>query len=190
MIQRWKLQKTLISHFTKSLLCLIFFFFCAAQTTNQLRGKHGGRRRSNKKADLSVRPHPAHKDVQRDARPAHTTTTNYTTLRWASNVLQCFCTSHLLSQLSCGSKMLISKHILYDVQIISPFSYYSVCVCVCVPDPASLPLQFNEPPPDLLPPELPPKGIRRRQPTTKVRRGEDDISFALSNSVTLSPSTS
>ncbi|CAI5692713.1 unnamed protein product [Oreochromis niloticus] len=34
-------------------------------------------------------------------------------------------------------------------------------------DPASLPLQFNEPPPDLLPPELPPKGIRRRQPTTK-----------------------
>lgn len=105
-----------------------FFFFCAAQTTNQLRGKHGGRRRSNKKADLSVRPHPAHKDVQRDARPAHTTTTNYTTLRWASNVLQCFCTSHLLSQLSCSSKMLISKHILYDVQIISPFSYYSVCV--------------------------------------------------------------
>lgn len=34
-------------------------------------------------------------------------------------------------------------------------------------DPASLPLQFSDPPPDLLPPELPPKGIRRRQPTSK-----------------------
>lgn len=121
-------ENTHQSFYQKSFVPDFFFFFCAAQTTNQLRGKHGGRRRSNKKADLSVRPDPAHKDVQRDACPAHTTTTNYTTLRWASNVLQCFCTNHLLSQLSCSSKTLISKHILYDVQIISPFSYYSVCV--------------------------------------------------------------
>ncbi|KAM8769270.1 mitogen-activated protein kinase kinase kinase kinase 5 isoform 1-T1 [Acanthopagrus schlegelii] len=34
-------------------------------------------------------------------------------------------------------------------------------------DPASLPVQFNENPADLLPPELPPKGIRRRQPAVK-----------------------
>ncbi|GLD52811.1 mitogen-activated protein kinase kinase kinase kinase 5-like isoform X2 [Lates japonicus] len=34
-------------------------------------------------------------------------------------------------------------------------------------DPASLPVQFNDNPPDLLPPELPPKGIRRRQPPSK-----------------------
>lgn len=40
----------------------------------------------------------------------------------------------------------------------------------CEPDPASLPVQFNENPADLLPPELPPKGIRRRQPAVKVRK--------------------
>ncbi|XP_058489786.1 mitogen-activated protein kinase kinase kinase kinase 5-like isoform X1 [Solea solea] len=34
-------------------------------------------------------------------------------------------------------------------------------------DPASLPVQFNVNPPDLLPPELPPKGIRRRPPPSK-----------------------
>ncbi|XP_040903156.1 mitogen-activated protein kinase kinase kinase kinase 5-like isoform X2 [Toxotes jaculatrix] len=31
-------------------------------------------------------------------------------------------------------------------------------------DPASLPVQFTNSPPDLVPPELPPKGIRRRRP--------------------------
>ncbi|KAM9358811.1 mitogen-activated protein kinase kinase kinase kinase 5 [Symphorus nematophorus] len=34
-------------------------------------------------------------------------------------------------------------------------------------DPASFPVQLNDAPADLLPPELPPKGIRRRQPPSK-----------------------
>ncbi|KAG7239924.1 hypothetical protein INR49_003656 [Caranx melampygus] len=34
-------------------------------------------------------------------------------------------------------------------------------------DPLSLPTQCSDTPPDLLPPELPPKGIRRRQPPSK-----------------------
>lgn len=34
-------------------------------------------------------------------------------------------------------------------------------------DPASLPVQLNDNPADLLPPELPPKGIRRRRPLSK-----------------------
>ncbi len=44
-----------------------------------------------------------------------------------------------------------------------------VCLCVCDPDPASFPVQLNDNPADL-PPELPPKGIRRRQPPTKVEK--------------------
>ncbi|XP_034723439.1 mitogen-activated protein kinase kinase kinase kinase 5-like isoform X1 [Etheostoma cragini] len=34
-------------------------------------------------------------------------------------------------------------------------------------DPASCPVQLNDNPADMVPPELPPKGIRRRQPTSK-----------------------
>lgn len=43
-------------------------------------------------------------------------------------------------------------------------------VCVCDADPPTLLVQFNENPADLLPPELPPKGPRRWQNQTKVRR--------------------
>lgn len=43
-----------------------------------------------------------------------------------------------------------------------------VFMCVCDPDPMSLPVQLNENPADLVPPELPPKGIRRRQTPSKV----------------------
>ncbi|KAM9853604.1 mitogen-activated protein kinase kinase kinase kinase 5 [Aulostomus maculatus] len=38
-------------------------------------------------------------------------------------------------------------------------------------DPASLPYHVNDDPANLLPPELPPKGIRRRQPQSKDRAG-------------------
>ena len=53
-----------------------------------------------------------------------------------------------------------------------------VLVVFCDPDPASLPVQFNENPADLLPPELPPKGLRRRQPAVKVRIGREIYSEA------------
>lgn len=43
------------------------------------------------------------------------------------------------------------------------------CLCVFDPDPASFSPRLNDNPADLLPPELPPKGIRRRQPPSKVK---------------------
>lgn len=45
---------------------------------------------------------------------------------------------------------------------------YMLCVCMCDPDPTSLPR--HDTPADLIPPELPPKGIRRRQPPSKVEQ--------------------
>lgn len=54
--------------------------------------------------------------------------------------------------------------------MISQFLMYMLCLCLCVcdPDPASFPVQGNDNLADLVPPELPPKGIRRWQPPSKV----------------------
>lgn len=59
------------------------------------------------------------------------------------------------------------KHLFYHHHVV-----HSVCprVCVCDPDPASLPAQLKENPPGLIPPELPPKGIRRQKTPSKVEQ--------------------
>lgn len=44
-----------------------------------------------------------------------------------------------------------------------------VCVCVCIVDPAYFPAQTHNSLPDVVPP-IPPKGIRRRQPPSKVEQ--------------------
>lgn len=47
-------------------------------------------------------------------------------------------------------------------------SFTDASVCLCDPDPSSLP--HHDRMADLIPPQLPPKGIRRRQPPSKVEQ--------------------
>lgn len=59
------------------------FSVCAAQSADQLGGKHGrgGRPGEETLPNHSVRPLASHQDLQRDARQTDATTTNITTLR-------------------------------------------------------------------------------------------------------------
>lgn len=43
-------------------------------------------------------------------------------------------------------------------------------MCVSVPDPVPSPAHSSDTPPELVPPELPPKGLRRRPTPSKVDR--------------------
>lgn len=49
-------------------------------------------------------------------------------------------------------------------------SINNIIFLLCDPDPATFPVQDSDRSADLVPPELPPKGIRRRKQASKVRK--------------------
>lgn len=119
--------------------------FCAAQSPDELRGKRGRGGWPAEEVGRPAAPLPSHQDLQRDSCQTHLPAKILAQLRCMSSPLSCF----------------KKKIHLHAVQLI--------VFLLCGPDPTTFPVQDSDRSADLIPPELPPKGIRRRQPISKVK---------------------